>query len=62
MSWKPTEDDLRFHMARRLEEAYQRRERRQMSREDFAAGYIAALIDLGSSSSFKDGRWMAEDD
>lgn len=54
------EDDLTPLMARSLELAYEARERRQMSRADFAAGYVAALIDLRSKSSFKAGRWLPD--
>lgn len=55
-----TEDDLTPLMARQLERAYEARERRQMSRADFASGYVAALIDLRSASSFKAGTWMPD--
>lgn len=55
------EDDLTPLMQRNLDRAYEARERRQMSRADFAAGYVAALIDLRSKSSFKPGRWMPDD-
>lgn len=44
-----------------LAAAYAARERAKCSREDFADGYIAALIDLRSKSSFKAGRWMLDD-
>jgi hypothetical protein len=40
-------------MQRRLLEAYERRTRRRCSQEDFSDGYLAALIDLGSRSSFR---------
>ena len=45
--------DLTPFMRRRLLEAYERRTRRRCSQEDFSDGYIAALIDLGSRSSFR---------
>lgn len=51
------ENDLTPYMRTRFEEAYQSRERKQASREDFVAGYIAALIELRSKSSFKAGAW-----
>ncbi len=56
-----TVDDLTPYMQHVLEEAFQARERRQMSREDFAAGFIAALATLRSKSSFKAGRWDPEE-
>lgn len=55
------EDDLTPRVQRLLERAYAARERAKCSREDFADGYIAALIDLRSRSSFKEGRWMPDD-
>lgn len=60
--WLPNENDLEPWAKRNLERAYQARERKQASREDFAAGYIAALIDVRSSSQFKPGRWMPDGD
>jgi hypothetical protein len=45
--------DLTPFMQRRLLEAYERRTRRRCSQEDFSDGYLAALIDLGSRSSFR---------
>lgn len=56
-----TEDDLTPRMQGMLAAAYAARERAKCSREDFADGYIAALIDLRSKSSFKAGRWMLDD-
>lgn len=56
-----SEDDLTPHMQRKLEQAYEARERRQMSRQDFASGYVAALIDLWSKSSFKEGTWPKDE-
>lgn len=48
-----TVDDLRPHAARALEEAYHHADRREKcSREDFSAGWIAALEWLHSVSSF----------
>jgi len=55
------EDDLTPRMQRFLERAYEARERAKCSREDFADGYVAALIDLRSKSSFRPGRWMPDD-
>lgn len=51
-----TEDDLTPYMQRQLDQAYQERDRPKASREDFAAGFIAALLALRSRSSFKPGR------
>lgn len=48
----PRKDDLTPWALRHLEEAYQRRERPQCSREDFEAGYLSALIDANVMSSF----------
>jgi hypothetical protein len=49
----PTVEDLTPWTARGLEEEFQHREREKCSREDFAAGFIAALVWLRSASSFK---------
>lgn len=51
-----TEDDLTPYMQREFQKAFEVRERSRASREDFAAGFIAALVALGSRSSFKAGR------
>lgn len=56
-----TENDLAPHARRQLQQAYDARERPKCSREDFVSGYIAALIDLRSRSSFLDGRWMPDE-
>jgi hypothetical protein len=48
-----TPDDLTPYMQRRLEAAYERRTRLRCSKEDFVAGYLAALCDLSSTSSFR---------
>lgn len=50
-----TENDLAPHMKRELDQAYETRERPRCSREDFADGFIAALVALRSRSSFKPG-------
>lgn len=50
------EADLTQRMQRMLERAYRERDRSRCSREDFADGYIAALVDLRSRSSFLHGR------
>jgi hypothetical protein len=51
-----TEHDLEPWERRALEQAYQERERKQASREDFAAGWIAALVAHRSTSGFLPGR------
>lgn len=48
-------DTLTPYARRLLDQAYERRERPRCSREDFADGFIAALIALRSTSSFKAG-------
>lgn len=55
------EDDLTPRMRKMLDESYRTRERAKCSREDFADGYVAALIDLRSKSSFRDGRWLQDE-
>lgn len=50
-----TEDDLADWARRDLEAAYGSRERPRCSREDFADGFIAALIALRSRSAFRSG-------
>lgn len=50
-----TESDLAPHMMRELERGYRNRERAQMSRADFAAGFIVACLALKSTSSFRPG-------
>lgn len=57
MAWHPTVDDLSPWMRRVMDAAYDARERKQMSREDFQAGFLAALVALNSTSSFILGRW-----
>jgi len=47
-----TEHDLSSWSRRALERAYERRERKQASREDFLTGWIEALLSLHSWSSF----------
>jgi uncharacterized protein (DUF2132 family) len=51
----PTVDDLTPWARRLLEEAYTREgaRREKCSREDFSAGYIEALVQLRSLSSFR---------
>lgn len=51
-----TEDDLEPWAKRDLDKAYETRERPRCSREDFADGYIAALVTLRAKSQFKPGR------
>lgn len=50
-----TEEDLAPWAQREMELAYQQRGRAKASREDFAAGWIAAAISLRSVSSFRLG-------
>ena len=50
------ESDLEPWAKRDLDKAYETRERPRCSREDFADGWIAALIDLRSWSSFIAGK------
>lgn len=59
--WHPKEGDLSQYMRGRMEEAYQQRERPQCSRSDFFDGYLAALRDLRSRSSFRPGRFEPEE-
>lgn len=47
----PRKDDLTPWALRQMEAAYQRRERPQCSREDFEAGYLAAVVDNSVRSS-----------
>jgi hypothetical protein len=61
-AWHPTVDDLSPWTRRAMNEAYDARERKQMSREDFQAGFLAALVALGSKSSFIAGRWDQKDE
>jgi hypothetical protein len=56
-SWRPNEDDLAPWAVVRLEDAYGNRMRRQCSREDFAAGYISALLDYHGLTAFKQESW-----
>lgn len=55
--WRPRETDLTTYMQGQLEKAYQQRERPRCSRDDFADGFMAALVLLRSKSSFKEGRF-----
>jgi hypothetical protein len=55
--WHPKESDLNDYMHGQMEVAYQHRERTQCSRSDFYDGYLAALRDLRSKSSFKPGQF-----
>lgn len=55
-------DDLAPWMQRAAEAAYERRVRKQTSREDFFDGYVSALRDIGSISSFKPGRFEPNDE
>lgn len=57
-TWRAREDDLTSWERRNLEDAYQGRERPRCSREDFADGYLSALVALRSRSSFLPGRWQ----
>jgi hypothetical protein len=52
----PTLDDLNHYGGGAFERAYAdtRKRRERCSREDFAAGYIAAVIDLRAWSHFTD--------
>lgn len=50
-----TEDDLAPWARRALETGYETRERPRCSREDFADGFIAALIALHSKSALRSG-------
>lgn len=58
--WHPDESDLAPHARGRMEASYRDRERPQCSRDDFRAGYLAALRDLRSRSSFLPGRFEPE--
>ena len=53
--YRLTEEDLTPMMKRAFEKAYEVRERKQASREDYAQGFIAALLALNSKSSFRPG-------
>lgn len=48
--------DLTEAAAARLDAAYERRERRQASRDDFSAGYLAALLDYQVIGAFAERR------
>ena len=50
-----TENDLEAWAKRALDQAYETRERPRCSREDFADGFIAALVGLKARSMFKPG-------
>lgn len=53
---RPTEDDLEPWARRSLDQAYETRDRPRCSREDFADGFIAALVAMKARSMFKPGR------
>lgn len=55
--WHPKEADLSRYAHGMMEAAYRQRDRPKCSREDFFDGYLAALRDLRSSSSFVPGRF-----
>lgn len=57
-----TEQDLAPWARRELDASYLDRERPRCSREDFADGFIAALIALKSKSAFLPGRLAAPRD
>lgn len=59
--WHPSERDLTRYMHGQMEAAYQQRARGKCSREDFMDGYMAALRDLRSRSSFKPGQFEPDD-
>jgi len=58
--WHPLDSDLTSYMAGQMESSYQQRERPKCSRDDFQDGYLAALRDLRSRSSFRPGRFEPE--
>jgi hypothetical protein len=60
--WHPNEADLTTFMHGQAEAAYQTRHRAKCSREDFLDGYMAALRDLRSRSSFRPGQFEPEDE
>ncbi len=62
MSWYPKASDLWPYIEVRMEEAYQQRERKQCSRDDFFDGYLSALRDFIPRSSFKPDRFEPEQD
>lgn len=49
----PTLDDLREWVRRGFEQAYEHRDRPQMSRQDMAYGWLQCLLYLRSFGSFK---------
>ena len=49
-----SDDDLAPWARRALDKAYNRRDRARASRDDFAAGFVAALAWVGARSSFRD--------
>ena len=53
--YRLTEEDLTPMMKRAFDQAYEERERKQASREDYAQGFIAGLLALNSKSSFRQG-------
>lgn len=60
--WRPREADLTTYMQGQIEKAYQQRERPRCSRDDFADGFMAALVLLRSKSSFQEGRFEPKSD
>lgn len=52
MTWHPTEEELQIWAANALEDAYQQRDRKKCSRDDFRDGFISGLVYLRSRSSF----------
>jgi hypothetical protein len=60
--WYPAEDDLQVWTRNALEDAYQQRQRPKCSRDDFSDGFLAALVYLGSRSSFWRGPLVSKDD
>lgn len=53
--WHPKPDELWPYIRERMEEAYQQRERKQCSRDDFFDGYLAGLRDFMPRSAFRPG-------
>lgn len=58
--WHPKESDLNRYTHGLMEAAYAQRERPQCSRADFYDGYLSALRDIRSRSSFTPGRFEPE--
>jgi hypothetical protein len=53
-----SEADLNERGRQQLDAAYRRRTRTKASHDDFADGYVAALVDQGSWSSFSTPFWQ----